>query len=109
MKNSDKINSKIVKEIDDYIVALGKNNVTFDKMFLFGSYAKGNAHPDSDLDIAVISKNFCQDEIEAMIVLKKIATKVSDRIEPVAITPEMFSSKYEPLIGEIHKYGIQLQ
>jgi predicted nucleotidyltransferase len=30
----------------------------FDKVFLFGSYAGGNIHPGSDIDLLMVSKQF---------------------------------------------------
>jgi len=38
--------------------AIGLN---FDKVLLFGSYARDKAHEDSDIDLLLISKNFTDD------------------------------------------------
>ena len=35
--------------------------LTFDKVLLFGSYAKGTANADSDIDLLLISKKFSDD------------------------------------------------
>ncbi len=35
--------------------------VTFDKVMLFGSYARGTAHDGSDIDLLLVSKKFTDD------------------------------------------------
>jgi len=37
---------------------LKNRNLTLDKVILFGSYVKGNYAKDSDVDIAIISRDF---------------------------------------------------
>lgn len=37
---------------------LNGRNIEAEKIILFGSYAKGNYTPDSDIDIAIVSKEF---------------------------------------------------
>ena len=44
---------KIVKE---YAEKLKEENYPFSAIYLFGSYAKGEAHKWSDIDVAVISE-----------------------------------------------------
>ena len=43
-------------------------------MILYGSYAKGKAHPDSDIDVAVVSKHFGKDKVEEGIMLFELAS-----------------------------------
>lgn len=48
-----------VREAAGLINGFLKNrNITVDRIIVFGSYAKGNYTKDSDLDIAIISRNF---------------------------------------------------
>ncbi len=42
---------------------LKDRNITVDKIIIFGSYAKGNYTKDSDLDIAVISRDFNEKDV----------------------------------------------
>lgn len=37
---------------------LGERNIQVEKIIIFGSYATGNYKKDSDVDIAIISKDF---------------------------------------------------
>jgi predicted nucleotidyltransferase len=54
VKNSDEIR-KVVKNVVD---ALKARRVRVDKVILYGSYACGEPGPDSDIDLAVISRSF---------------------------------------------------
>ena len=62
-------------------------------------------HEDSDIDLAVVSDKFEEDEIEEMMTLKKLSIKVSNRIEPIPLRESYLESKYDTFIGEIKKYG----
>jgi len=53
----DKIPESIQKIVEDYIANLSRQ-ISIEKVILFGSYAKGNTHKDSDVDIAVFSDYF---------------------------------------------------
>lgn len=72
--------------------------------FLFGSYAKGTFHDDSDIDVAVIVENV-EDIIDAQIDMMKLRRKIDLRIEPHPIMKSDFNNN-DPLSFEILKYGI---
>jgi uncharacterized protein len=74
--------------------------------YLFGSFAKGNAHADSDIDVAVIldqKKLTFNSEME----LVKLRRDIDLRIEPHAFLKKDFNEN-NPLAHEILKYGIRL-
>lgn len=52
-----KLPQKINKAITEYINAL-KKEIPVERAVLYGSYAKGNAKKDSDIDLAIISSTF---------------------------------------------------
>ena len=53
-----------IKEIAKLIKDFLKNrNIIVDIIIVFGSYAKGNYTKDSDLDIAIVSRNFDDKDI----------------------------------------------
>ena len=56
--------------------------------FLYGSYAKGTATKDSDIDIAVVVNQIPGDYLDAVSVLWKLTRSVSQEIEPVLLTPD---------------------
>lgn len=99
--------SKQIKiEVEKYISALLKAGLRPSKVILFGSYAKGEAHSYSDIDLAVISPNFGKDLRQELMLLSRLTIGVSDSIEAVPFEQNIFDkSKYDPLIGEVKKYG----
>ena len=70
---------------------------------LFGSYAKGSYHIDSDIDIAVILKDY-DNLMNIQLELMKLRRKIDSRIEPHPIKESDFNEG-SPLINEIKKYG----
>lgn len=71
---------------------------------LFGSFAKGTNHDDSDIDIAIIVNNVV-DIIDAQIDLMKLRRKIDLRIEPHPFMSSDFN-RSNPVVNEILKYGI---
>lgn len=55
---------------------------------LYGSYAKGTAHEDSDIDIAVICDFIGDDFLEKSYQLFKLRRDIDSRIEPVLLEQE---------------------
>ena len=49
------------------------------------SYSKGNAHQDSDVDVAIVVDTISGDYFSTRPLLWKLRRKISDRIEPVLI------------------------
>lgn len=76
---------------------------SFIKIILFGSYAKGNFREESDIDIAVVFKNF-NNLIEMQLDLMRIRRKIDSRIEPHPFRESDFNNS-NPLVNEILKYG----
>ena len=53
-----------------------------DAVVLFGSYVKGTAHEDSDIDVAVVFNGFTGDWLKASSHLWKLRRGISFHIEP---------------------------
>lgn len=95
-----------LKIANKYIDTISNKYVII-QAFMFGSFAKGTNHEDSDIDIAIVIKNV-SDIIDAQIDMMKLRRKVDLRIEP---HPFVFSdfNKDNPVVNEILKSGIQLK
>jgi uncharacterized protein len=72
-------------------------------MILFGSYAKGNFTKDSDIDIAVILKDY-NNLIEIQLDLMRLRRKIDSRIEPHPFRERDFDIT-DPKVYEILKHG----
>ncbi len=75
--------------------------------FMFGSFAKGTNHADSDIDIAIVVKNV-SDIIDTQIDMMKLRRKVDLRIEPHPFSFTDFNED-NPVVNEILKSGIQIK
>jgi len=76
------------------------------KIFLFGSYAKGNYKKYSDIDVAVVLEDF-ENVIDIQLELMKLRRKIDSRIEPHPFREQDFEQS-NPLASEILKYGQEI-
>ena len=56
-----------------------------EKIVMFGSYAAGRAHEDSDIDVAVIFNGFEGDFLRVSSWLWSLTWRISSHIEPVLL------------------------
>ena len=73
------------------------------KIVLFGSYVKGNFNEDSDIDIAVILKDY-NNLIDIQLDLMRLRRSIDSRIEPHPFRERDFENS-NPIVHEILKYG----
>ncbi len=98
---------KIKNTIDKYLQALRHNNIPIKKAILFGSYASGNFHEWSDIDIALVSDIFEGDRIDDKDKIRKITLSVSSKIEVIPFLSTDFNLQ-NPFVKEILETGIKL-
>ena len=87
------------------------SGVHLERTIIFGSYAKGNQNKRSDIDVALVSKDFTGSGFYDCRRINPFIIKVDSRIEPHPFTTEDFTrdnlfvaqkmmtqcpSKYEP-------------
>jgi predicted nucleotidyltransferase len=80
-----------------------KTNYDCKQVFLFGSYVKGTHHEESDIDIAVILKEF-ENLMDIQLDLMRLRRKIDSRIEPHPFREKDFNMT-NPVVNEILKYG----
>ncbi len=107
----DKKISEILRRFKISLEAMG---VRVDRMILFGSHASGVEKEGSDIDVAVISKDF-----KNMNLLKRLETiglalakaRIMEPIEALGYTEEEFSTKGEGtfLGDEVKSKGIEVR
>lgn len=68
--------------------------------FLFGSYAKGTATPESDIDVLVLSPDFSGDRFEDLLLLMKVRQNIDLRIEPHPFRADVFNESH-PFFQEV--------
>ncbi len=77
--------------------------MSFDKMILFGSYARGSQREDSDVDVAIIVDEMQGDYFSTRPLLWSVRREVDDRIEPI-----LFETKHDEsgFLEEVMRNGI---
>ena len=93
--------------VNKYLQFLKENKIDIRKAYLFGSYAKGASHEDSDIDIAIILKDL-KDDFDMQVHLMKLRRDFDTRIEPHPFDEEDFANPSIPLVNEILQSGIQI-
>ncbi|MDR0878611.1 MAG: nucleotidyltransferase domain-containing protein [Treponema sp.] len=100
----------IESAVKDYVVEV-KRAMPIDKVYLFGSYAKGNPREDSDVDICFFSSNFgrppSEDVFLTLLSLTRGYARNNVYIEPHAF-PVSELSNDNPFVKEILRTGREI-
>ena len=99
------IDINIMNSIERYIKEISKK-FNIKEVYVFGSYAKGTNHEDSDIDIAVVLDSN-SDTIDLMVELMILTQKIDLRIEPHPIKTKDFEEG-NPFIDEIKSTGVKV-
>lgn len=91
---------EIVKEYKKAVL----KQISDAKIYLYGSYSKGTAHPESDIDVAVVVPAIQDDWLDVSTTLWLLAPQVNYLIEPVLID-QRFPS---PLYDDVLRTGIAI-
>ena len=100
------INKDILKSINKYVEEI-KKHYNIVAIILFGSYAKGTEHKDSDIDIAIVSEDF-DDIYDSMADLMGMTWDIDARIEPHPIKKKDFDEVSNYFVKEIIDTGIKV-
>lgn len=77
------------------------------KLILFGSYAKGNHTPDSDIDLCIIANNAGNNSLAAL-KLAPLSAGIDTRIETIVFDEVDFQKETVGIIREIKQTGIEI-
>ena len=76
----------IVGVIQNYLAAVRRAGIRVSRAILYGSYARGDAQPDSDVDILVIAPEFDDPYSKNRVdLLWTLRAQTDSRIEPIAV------------------------
>ncbi|MCL2775240.1 MAG: nucleotidyltransferase domain-containing protein [Oscillospiraceae bacterium] len=91
----------VVKTVKQYADILTQE-ISPAAIVLYGSYAKGNPHENSDIDVAVIFDGFTGDWLKTASLLWRLRRNVSFDIEPVLLDSTQDKSGF---VKNIYKTG----
>ena len=104
---ASQVNQFVLKKSTRFIAALQASGFQVQSAYLYGSHAKGRARRDSDIDIAIVSKDLSGDWLDDYCRLTRIADRIDVRMEVIAFLPQDFHEQ-NPLVWEIKSFGISL-
>jgi predicted nucleotidyltransferase len=97
----------VIETVKRYIQSLEDHGIHIDDAILFGSFAKGKAREESDIDVALISKAFSGDRFDDRRRIVPLRRAIDNRIEPIPFRPERFAQG-GILVDEIRREGIRI-
>jgi len=97
--------AEAIKIAERYVGVINQK-FPIEKAILFGSFAKGINHKDSDIDLAIVF-NSVEDIIDRQIELMKLRTDDDLLIEPHPFLLNDFHAS-NPMVYEILKTGIEI-
>jgi hypothetical protein len=98
----------IIDTVRRYVRALEEHGIHVNDAILFGSFAKGTAKEESDIDVALISETFSGDRFDDRRRIVPYRRSIDSRIEPMPFRPERFAEGGN-LVDEIKKDGIRIE
>ena len=96
------VDRSILKAVQDYLTAVREAGIHANQAILFGSFARGEARPDSDIDLAVIAPEFDGSrKRELTNLLWQLRAMTDSRIEPIAVGERQWREDDTSAIVEI--------
>jgi len=99
----------ILPIVSRYVRKVSQSGITVSQAILFGSWARGSARPDSDIDVCIVSPALGKDWVEETVNLRQLAFDIDSRIEPIPLGLDDIKDRFNPLAQEINKYGVSLK
>ena len=100
--------NSIQTAIKDFVQKVSSSGIPVSDAILFGSWAKGTAMPDSDIDVCIVSPQLGKDWVSEIVSLRRLALTVDRRIEPIPLSPQDMKDRFHPLAHEINKFGVKI-
>lgn len=99
-------NTEINRIVRDFVQVL-ESKIQVDRILLYGSYANGQPHEWSDIDLAVISRNFARmRRPERQAVIGDALTRNTNMIEALGYSVgEYTRADRQTFLGEIKRTG----
>ena len=97
---------RVFEIVRKYIAYLKDSKLGIQQAYIFGSYASGKFHDDSDIDLAIVM-NDVPDSFIMQVQLMKLSRKFDSRIEPHPFETAVFHPS-NPFAHEILATGIQI-
>jgi len=98
----------IFKKLKRYLKVLKDHDYNIRKMYVYGSYSRGNYRKDSDIDVLIISDDFTGNRFEDSLKLMILCRDIDSRIEPMPYRSQDFNDS-DPLVVEVKATGKEIK
>ncbi len=100
--------ASVVRAVQGYLAAVRRSGIHTERGILFGSYARGDARPDSDVDVLIIAPEFDEPYDSRRIdLLWELRIRTDSRIEPIAVGERQWrDDRSSPLIEIARREGV---
>lgn len=102
------VSDDIVEKLKKLLDMISHNGLHIERAIVFGSYAKGKAGKWSDIDIALVSKDFTGVRFYDRKKINRCLIKIDSKIEIHPFRPEDFTSD-NFFVEQIIKEGIDIK
>lgn len=93
---------EVKRILRDYKAELKRHGIRVKKMVLYGSYAKGNPKPYSDIDVVVISSDLAKfSALKRQEFLARRTILVNAPLEVIGYTPAELNKAKDSIFGQI--------
>lgn len=99
------MNKEIQSLVQRYVSALRTAHVPVQRVFVYGSAARGTMHAWSDIDVGVVGPSFAEYRVDEMIRLQFIAARVDPIISPIPLRPQDLEDRFDTIGDAIRKGG----
>jgi predicted nucleotidyltransferase len=101
------IPKEIIDKLNRFFAEVEKSNIHIEQAILFGSYAKGTQNKYSDIDLAIVSKNFDGVQFFDLDKLRDARFAVDTDISAIPYLPQDFTPD-NLFVKEILRDGIRV-
>lgn len=104
------VDQQIISSIKVYVNLLNREGFDISRVFLFGSFARGEANDTSDIDLMLLSESLNDDDVQKKGRAWVLTRQVDSRIEPLLVSKKRFQSdEGSPILEIVRKEGLELR
>ncbi len=103
------VDQQIISNIRIYVNLLNREGFDISRVFLYGSFARGEANDTSDIDLMLLSETLNDDDVQKKGRAWVLTRHIDSRIEPLLVSAKRFQSDdSSPILEIVRQEGLEL-
>jgi uncharacterized protein len=103
------VDQQILSRIKKYVSLLNGEGFDISRVFLYGSFARGEANETSDIDLMLLSETLNDEDVQKKGRAWVLTRQVDSRIEPLLVSAKRFQSDdSSPILEVVRQEGVEL-